>query len=477
MSETRRIFASEAELSISATNAQTGNVRQFESGHTLLKSHTHPDVRRFGDMQSNGARFYVDIGSHLEYATPEDTEIDNGVVLNQVAGDLFVIDSLIRHMRDSATLKKLILSRRVIDDNNKTWGYHMNFSADGRQIEELDDEYLHLLGLTIATGQLLTGAGMVRKSGDKSYYSLSQKITDITCDYSYNTTQYKPLINQRDEPHNGGMDTLKRIHLTSKDQNISDWATGMSFAMVSLALRAIEQGKKDALRLDDYLPQNNIQLARLAMQNAYDSSLTHVSDDVIGALLSRKTRYSDGNEYNALEAQKKIVEIVETTEHTSEEARKLEQWKTALSDLERDPMLLTDRSDAIARLALLRSIAERTKTDEWSHERLKQTDHAFDLAATVTKADADEGKITALDIYKRSAVYKLRRQQFTAVEHPTDQALLDRMVNPPTTTRAAVRQHYLLSDDITLEGINWGTVKIAGSGVKSITPFDTRIPI
>jgi|GEM_PF-2292499 len=475
MSETRRIYAAETELAILATDAKTGKVRQFDNGQTLLNEHTHPDVRRFGDMQSNGARFYVDYGSHLEYATPEDTSID-GVVLNKMAGDLFAIDSLTRYLRQSSIFKKIILSNRVIDDSNTTWGYHMNLSADGTQIQALNDEYLHLLGLTVATGQLLTGAGMIRRTGGKSYYSLSQKITDIRCDYSYATTSDKPLINQRNEPHNGGMDNLLRIHLTSKDQNISNWAAGMSFGMVSLALRAIEQGKHDSLRLNDDPQGNNVRLARLAIQNSYDASLTHVSDDVIGALLARKTRYSDGNEYNALEAQKKIIEIVETTEHTDEEARKLEQWKTAISDLERDPMLLTDRSDAIARLALLRATAGRLETNEWSHDGLKKTDHAFGQTAIITKKDADEGKVTALDIYKQSPVYKLRQRQFTATEHPSDAALLDRMVNPPTTTRAAVRSHYLLSDDQTVESMSWDTVKTTESGEVKISPFNNRIP-
>jgi proteasome accessory factor A len=476
MGETRRIYASETELSISATNAQTGKVSQFQGGYALLKGHTHPEVIRFGDMQSNGAKFYVDVGSHLEYATPEDTTIDDGVVLNQTAGDLFVIDSLIRHLRQGTMHKKLILSRRVIDDGNTTWGYHMNLSADRTKIPELTDTYLHLLGLAIATGQLLTGAGMIRQSGGKSYYSLSQKITDITRDYDSGTQTNKPLINQRDEPHDGGVNDLLRIHLVSKDQNISDWATGMSFGMVSLVLRAIEQGKHDSLRLDDYPPGDNVELARLAMQNSYDASLTHVSDDVVGALLARKTRYTDGNEYNALEAQKKIIEIVEKTEHTDEEARKLEQWKIAISDLERDPMLLTDRSDAIARLALLRATAERLATNEWSDDGLKKTDHAFGQTAIITKEDADDGKLTALDIYKQSPVYKLRKRQFTTTKHPDDETLLDRMVNAPTTTRAAIRSHYLLSSNQTLESMNWGKVKTIESGERDLPPFDNRIP-
>lgn len=464
MSEVRpRIIGSEMEWPLTV-ESHDGRKTQLAIAYGGMDDFIHPDVRIANSMTSNGARFYVDMGDHLEYATPEDTQIKNGVVANEMAGELFVIDSLMRKMKKSESIAKLYVSKRVIDSRQSTWGYHINLSTKRDIVQEVDDESMHLLGLHLATSQPLLGAGMVYQSPTGWRYSYSQKMSSIVDAYGIGTTVgRRALVNTRDEslspsPYD------RRVHITSTDAHISPWATAMSFATVSLVLRAIEQGKAGGLRLDD-TTYGGYELAALAKISMTDLEMKNTS------LLT------DGRKYTNLEIQKKILEIIDRVECTDEESYYRTEWRRAVEDIERDVLLLEDRSDAIAKLGLLRAAQQRLGCDEndWENPRLQLIDNAYGHIAVITRDSVDDTKeVDAESVYSTSTSYALRERKFSPWL-PDTQIVRERITTPPSTTRAAVRGHligqYIVND------ADWGEVLIGGDTPQYVTlkPYDNEI--
>lgn len=458
-----RIVGSEMEWPLTV-EYDDGVKKQLPVKSGLINNDLHPDIRTAGDMMSNGARYYADVGQHLEYATPEDTDIQQGVVLNEMAGELFIIDSLARRMKEDTSIAKLYVAKRVIDSAQTAWGYHMNLSTRKDTVYKVDDKRMHLLGLHLATSQPLLGAGMVYEGSQGWAYSFSQKIHTISDTYGSGTTNNRRvLINDRDESHSpSSLD--RRLHITSMDAHISPWATAMSFATTSLILRAIEQKKADSLRLDAPAYHDGA-LASLARRNMTDLEM------------QRTTQLTDGNRYTNTEIQKKILEIIDTVECTDEEAYYREEWRRAVDDLERDVFLLEDRSDAIAKLGLLRAAQQRRGLDacDWRDPHLQAIDHAYGHIAVITRDGITQtDELDADPIYTTSTAHTIRQRKF-ARWLPDMQAIRHRMLNPPTTTRAAIRGH--LIKHYKVKSANWKEVSIGGDSPQNITlsPYDNEI--
>ncbi|HCH34263.1 MAG: hypothetical protein UY35_C0006G0028 [Candidatus Saccharibacteria bacterium GW2011_GWC2_48_9] len=458
-----RVVASEMEWQITATLKDSPPSQlQLESAPQFFDNSLHPDIVRSGEMLSNGARYYQDVGSHLEYATPEDTRFEEGVVTNELASELFVIDSLARHIKSTEKIQKIFLSKRVIDESNTAWGYHMNLSADRRSIPRVSDEYLHLYGLHLATSQAMLGSGMIQQEGGGSArYHFGQKISCIAADFNSNTTgsSIRPLINMRDEPHTND-ETMRRLHVISADPHISPWATRMAFGTSSLVLRAIEQGYGNDLRMDQGGHKDNTALSWLARMNASDISMRLKAD------------YTNGGRYTALEAQRKIIEIVERADTTDEETRVLEEWKRAVADMEQDLMLLQDRSDAIAKLALLQAAMTRYNTRDLSHVKLRGIDETYGQIAIINRDDVqDINDETAIDIHARSIPHRLRTSLFRHAM-PQSTAVKERVLNPPGTTRAIVRAHHIRHGAT----VDWKRAVYPGLQPIVMHPLDNTIP-
>ena len=462
MSELRpRIVASEMEWQV-AEKPYGEPLRQFSEGFEVAGNYIHPGVQKGSSMLSNGSRYYNDI-DYLEYATPEDTRLIEGVVTNELAGELFVIDSLTRYIKDREDIEKIILSKRVADDDsNAAWGYHINLSADREAIPEVDDEHLHLLGLHFASSQPMLGAGMVCKPrGLHTRYSFGQKVLSIEEDFNHNSVKARPLIHRRDEPH-GPRDYMRRMHLINTDAHVSPWATAMTFGTTSLVLRAIEQGRKNELRLSPSAYYTNKALAHVAIIAALDEDRTQTRP------------FEDGNRYTMLEVQKKIIEIVEKVDYTDEEAWVLEEWKQAVSDQESDIMLLDGRSDAITKLALIHREMARSGDDDWASKKIKAIDNLYGTIATINREDIINAPVDAWSTYRQSMAHKLRSQKFARYMPDTDD-INRRVTEPPETTRAAIRGHLIKHYKVMTA--NWQEVLLGGDSPRTVNlyPYDTTI--
>lgn len=462
-----RIVGTEMEWPISHKLVGNDHFEQMNDVSPLVDSCLPPDITRVssGGMLGNGGRFYVDVGSRIEYATPEDTSFE-GALVNELAGERIVIESLARYVKNTDKIEKAYLTKRVIDSQNSTWGYHVNLSADTAAVNGFTDKSMHLLALHLSTSLPMLGSGAIYRSiQDERSYSFGQKVLGLNFDYGVGTTgNAKPLINQRNEAHSKDVG-LSRVHITSTDPHISPWATKMLLGTSSLVLRAIEQNRGGELRLKssgryDSHTNSSIALVELGRMNAFDLSLSQTVD------------MEDGRTITPTEIQKEIFAVVAATNHTDEEALILSEWERALADIEQDVMLLRDRSDSVAKLGLMRAYAERHGFDEddFSNPALRSINNEYSKLAMfdVTKRPRDQ--LDPVALYERSVAYRLRSRSMAA-QMPNEQDVEIAITEPPITTRALQRGKAIQGGGVS--AANWTYYVDRGKRTDTNDPFET----
>lgn len=430
MSEVRpRISGTEYECPISERVKGEREFRQFRNRDAMLGRYLLHGLVRIssGDygMLSNGGRYYKDCGDRLEYATPEDISFEN-TVANEIAGERIVMDGMASYMHNEENVEAMIFSKRANSTDGNSWGYHVNLSRDMTAIPHMNDQYVHLLTAHLLSSPAMLGAGTMYRdhTGDGSaHFSLWQKIMTIRADYSsYTTGDLKPLINQR-EQHLSDDCNLGRMHITSVDPHISPWSSWMTMGTLSLVTRAIEQGRGNELRIGASIHEVN-PLVTLSRMVATDLTF------------SKLIPMDDGQQMTAFDIQEKIIEIVSKTEHTDEEARILDEWKKAVADLRRDPMLLNDRSDGIAKLALIRAFKERSRErrgEDVNYSTLMAIDNKSSLLLDIDKNKPNQWG-TAEEVHSKSYAKKARDTVWQ--QWMNEEKIEKAIFTPPENTRA-----------------------------------------
>lgn len=383
-----------------------------------------------GHMLSNGGRLYVDVGSHPEYATPEDTSF-MGTVANEIAGEAIMYDAM-DEAKASGLFYDFILNKRVVDDELNTWGYHASFCCDALRIQ-INRKSLAPLGPHLATHNIYAGAGSVIRTLDgRARYVLAQKVLNLNADFAQSSHgPDQPLVSLRKESLADKM-RFSRVHITSMDANMSPWATWMKLGTTSVVLRMMELGYlKDDIRFEDDMHQ-------VAMDVAYDTDL------------KQSYRQEDGRTITALDVQYELLltaqKMASREGLPDEEMHILDEWEHALTDLDAEPELLIDRADWVAKRAVLRRYMAR---------------HALDLSdGQVMKKDRQWSHIGPLGIASRlrDGIWS----NYTPVEE-ADRAYLE----PPSGTRAATRGRFIKEHQLKNRGgrmfASWEKVQILGS--------------
>lgn len=438
MSQIReRITGTEMEWSLSTPGAlvcNDENERRNNGYNTIFHKYV-PTLAHVGQQSyflGNGARFYMDVGNHPEYATPEDSYF-LGTAANEMAGERIMLASTRKENRPDdehlLSLPEYGLHKRLIDDNRNTWGNHENYCASAEVRPPSGDKVLAqkklaLLGIHMATRNIFFGAGVLLPNGQ---YMLSQKSLAIHKDFDIGTTgASKPLVNLRDEPH---AETSKffRVHVISGDANMSPWAMRMKLGTTSLVLRLIEAG---------------IEIPSLQPAKPLDLMARHVSNDIS---LENHYPMESGRALSAVEIQQRLVhEVGRLATRVSlpeEELWTLEEWQRACYDIQHNPDGLTDRADWAAKFALLCGIRDRRGLS-WSSPELRGLDRHWDR----------------LDI--RGAGIAFRESTFSEWM-PPEELIVDRMTQPPTYTRARLRGKFIQAfSGNSNASVDWMTIKL-----------------
>ena len=396
---------------------------------------------------SNGARLYYDIGEHIEYATPEDASF-MGTVANEIAGER-LLHKILDRAREAGSIHDFSLNKRVVDEYlpGIAWGYHENYLSPAHSLD-INEQALALLGIHLATRNIFVGAGSLRRTKNGSRYFLAQKALNLNTDFYDGTTRTKPVVNLRNQPL-ANSDHWRRVHVTCGDPNMSPWATFTKLGTTSLVLRLIENGE-------------NLEHLRV-------KSLTALARHVAGDLtLSKTVELKNGKKLRPLDIQIQILEAAEKLakriDLPEEEKTVIEEWKQACDDASTDPMRLKDRSDWVAKQNLLEAYKDKhglSIDDPLLFSKDRQWDNISDVG------------------FGR----KLRKKRW-ADWMPPEALIAERILTPPTNTRATIRGqligHYAkrknrdkYSDNA---HVDWHKIKIGLKIFDMPNPYMTQHP-
>ncbi len=356
----------------------------------------------------NGARLYLDVGSHPEYATAECDDLTQ-LVAHDKAGERILEDLLVdaeARLAEEGIGGDIFLFKNNTDSAGNSYGCHENFLvARQGEFSRISDVLLPFL----VTRQLVAGAGKVLQTPRGSTFCLSQRAEHIWEGVSSATTRSRPIINTRDEPH-ADAEKYRRLHVIVGDSNMSETTTMLKVGSAALVLEMIEAG----VAFRDFSLDNPIRAIR------------EISHDLTGR---RPVRLAGGREASALDIQReyhaKAVEHLTRRTPDAAMTRVVELWGRALDAVETEnPSLIDTEIDWAIKQKLFRRYHDRHGTD-LSDPKIAQLD------------------LTYHDIRRGRGVFDLLQRKGLAAR-VTDDATIDAASEtPPQTTRAKLRGEFI----------------------------------
>ncbi|HVF12638.1 MAG TPA: proteasome accessory factor PafA2 family protein, partial [Actinomycetota bacterium] len=235
----RRIFGLENEYGVTCTFRGQRRLSPDEVARYLFRR-----VVSWGRSSNvfleNGARLYLDVGSHPEYATPECDDIRE-LVAHDKAGER-ILESLVNgaemRLREEGIAGQVYLFKNNTDSAGNSYGCHENYLVNRY------GEFGKLAELLIpffVSRQVFSGAGKVLQTARGALYCISQRAEHIWEGVSSATTRSRPIINTRDEPH-ADAEKFRRLHVIVGDSNMSEYSTWIKLATTAVLLRMLEEG-------------------------------------------------------------------------------------------------------------------------------------------------------------------------------------------------------------------------------------------
>src|SRR5674536_20572 len=356
----------------------------------------------------NGARLYLDVGSHPEYATPEcDSLVD--LVTHDKAGERTLEGLLMdaeRRLREEGIAGDIYLFKNNTDSAGNSYGCHENYLV-GRhgEFSRLADVLIPFL----VTRQLICGAGKVLQTPRGAVYCVSQRAEHIWEGVSSATTRSRPIINTRDEPH-ADAERFRRLHVIVGDSNMNEVTTLLKIGTADLVLRMIESG----VIIRDLTLENPIRAIR------------EVSHDITGR---RRVRLANGREASALEIQReyyeKAADFLARRGADPVTERVLELWGRTLTAVETGDLDQVDREiDWVTKYLVIERY--RGKYDlPLSSPKVAQLDLAYH------------------DVNRERGLYYLLERKGAVHRVCNDLAIFEAKSVPPQTTRARLRGEFI----------------------------------
>ncbi|MDI3407075.1 Pup--protein ligase [Streptomyces cavernicola] len=404
----RRIFGLENEYGVTCTFRGQRRLSPDEVARYLFRR-----VVSWGRSSNvflrNGARLYLDVGSHPEYATPECDNVTE-LVTHDKAGERILEGLLVdaeRRLHEEGIAGDVYLFKNNTDSAGNSYGCHENYLvARHGEFSRLADILIPFL----VTRQLLCGAGKVLQTPRGAVYCVSQRAEHIWEGVSSATTRSRPIINTRDEPH-ADAERYRRLHVIVGDSNMSETTMLLKVGATDLVLRMIEAGTV----MRDLTLENPIRAIR------------EVSHDITGR---RKVRLASGREASALEVQREYYEkAVDFCERRGIRSGTVEQvlelWGRTLDAIEQEDL---DKIDTEIDWVMKYKLIERYRNKHnmtMSHPRVAQIDLAYH------------------DIHRRRGLYYLLEKKGQAARICNDLKIFEGKSVPPQTTRARLRGDFI----------------------------------
>jgi len=403
----RRIFGLENEYGVTCTFRGQRRLSPDEVARYLFRRVVHWG-RSSNVFLENGARLYLDVGSHPEYATPEcDNVLD--LIAHDKAGER-ILEALLSaaevRLHEEGISGDVFLFKNNTDSAGNSYGCHENYLV-ARQ-----GEFARIADVLIpffVTRQVYCGAGKVLHGPRGAQFCLSQRAEHIWEGVSSATTRSRPIINTRDEPH-ADAERFRRLHVIVGDSNMSEFTELLKIGVTDLVVRMVEE---------------NTVMRDLTLENPI-RAIREISHD-IGC--KKKVRLATGRELSAIEIQTEYFErasrFIERRGGDDTARLVLAEWGAALSALrEGRPERLVTKVDWVAKLDLI----ERYRAKHGlplSHPKVALMDLAYH------------------DVNRERGLYYLLERRGKMDRVVGDRQVQKAMRDPPQTTRARLRGEFI----------------------------------
>jgi proteasome accessory factor A len=403
----RRIFGLENEYGVTCTLRGQRRLSPDEVARYLFRRVVSWG-RSSNVFLANGARLYLDVGSHPEYATPECDSIYD-LVVHDKAGERILeqlLESAEQRLKEEGIRGVIYLFKNNTDSAGNSYGCHENYLTSRR--DDLS-HYAEVLIPFFVSRQIYAGAGKVLQTARGAIYCIAQRAEHIWEGVSSATTRSRPIINTRDEPH-ADAERYRRLHVIVGDSNMSEYSTFLKVGATSILLRMLED---PGVVLRDMTLENPIRAIR------------EISHDIT---CRRTVRLANGREVSALDIQREYLDralrYADAKGFGPLEQQALSMWEHCVTTIERDPFELDREVDWVIKHRLLE--AYRAKHDlALNHPKIALMDLQYH---DVNRA--------------RSLYYKL--QNHDLVERMCTDADIDTAIDtPPQTTRARLRGEFI----------------------------------
>jgi proteasome accessory factor A len=403
----RRIFGLENEYGVTCTLRGQRRLSPDEVARYLFRRVVSWG-RSSNVFLANGARLYLDVGSHPEYATPECDSIGD-LVTHDKAGERILeqlLASAEQRLREEGIRGVIYLFKNNTDSAGNSYGCHENYLTSRR-----DDfgHYAEVLIPFLVSRQVYAGAGKVLQTARGAQFCIAQRAEHIWEGVSSATTRSRPIINTRDDPH-ADAERYRRLHVIVGDSNMSEYTTFLKVGATAVLLRMLED---PGVVLRDMTLENPIRAIR------------DISHDLTG---TKKVRLANGREVSALDIQSeylnRALRYADQKGLPAQEQRALEMWEYCVTKLADDPFKLDREIDWVIKHRLIEAYREKHGLP-LSHPRVALVDLQYH------------------DINRsRGLFYKLQDKgmvERTCVDDDIDEAV----ETPPQTTRARLRGEFI----------------------------------
>ncbi len=403
----RRIFGIENEYGVTCTLRGQRRLSPDEVARYLFRRVVSWG-RSSNVFLANGARLYLDVGSHPEYATPECDSIYD-LVAHDKAGERILeqlLASAEQRLQEEGIRGEIYLFKNNTDSAGNSYGCHENYCTN-RQ----DDfsNYAEVLIPFLVSRQIYAGAGKILQTARGAMFCISQRAEHIWEGISSATTRSRPIINTRDEPH-ADAEKYRRLHVIVGDSNMNEYANYLKVGACSILLRMLEEP--------------NVVLRDMTLENPI-RAIREISHDIT---CRRRVRLANGREVSALDIQSEYLEralkYAERRDLSPQEKQALQMWEHCLTGLASDPLSLRRECDWVTKYHLVEAYRSR---------------HNLELS---------DPKVALVDLQyhdinrQRGLFYKA--QDRGMVERVCADADIAQAVEyPPQTTRARLRGEFI----------------------------------
>jgi proteasome accessory factor A len=402
----RRIFGLENEYGVTCTLRGQRRLSPDEVARYLFRR-----VVSWGRSSNvfleNGARLYLDVGSHPEYATPECDKLEE-VVTHDKAGER-ILESLVtsaeQRLEEEGIRGEIYLFKNNTDSAGNSYGCHENYLVSRhKDFHRTVDVLIPFL----VTRQIYLGAGKLLQTPRGTAFSLAQRAEHIWEGVSSATTRSRPIINTRDEPH-ADAERFRRLHVIAGDSNMSEYATYVKVGTMVAILQMIE---RDVVFRD------------LSLENPI-RAIREIAHDLT---CKRKVRLANGRELSALDIQweylGRAMRFARSPGFPPEVQSAIERWEYLLTNLEKDPMNLDREVDWVMKYKMLEQYREKRQL-AMSDPRLAMLDLSYH------------------DVNRQRGVYYLMARRGLVERVTTDEKIARAVLEPPQTTRARLRGAFI----------------------------------